>query len=164
MVLAGTFGIGLVVITLKSGLQPILLIDLVPIGIGVGCILWLGRPAYIKADSASVQFVPPMGASRTLPKDSVARIIRVFGSRGSTQLEFRNANNEKLLAVEQYFGREEVQRLAQYLGVSLTWGPDKRSFDTKISSATSEDDVRAAMAESGLDNAQIAEAMKHFKK
>lgn len=137
MILAGTFGIGLIVVIVKSGFQPVLLIDLFPIGIGIASILWLGRTAYIKADGTSVQFVPPVGMAMTVPKASVVRIVRVLGSRGSARIESRDANNDNLLVVEQYFARDDLQRLAQYLGIDLSWGPAQSSFDTKISSARS---------------------------
>ena len=156
--LAGGFLVGGVYASVETGFSPALIGLVFPIGIGVVAILWLGRPAWIKVSETEVAFVPPLGASKVFPKDSIKRIVRNFGSRGSATLQFRNAGNHTVLKIEQGFAREDVEKVAAALEAKLIW--DTREVELVPADPS---DWKAAAEAAGMDADQIAEIAKHVR-
>ena len=155
--LAGGFLVGGIFVSMQTGLSPALIAVVFPIGLGVITILWLGRPAWIKVSETEVSFVPPLGAAKVFPKDSIKRIVRVFGSRSAT-LQFRNAGNHTVLKIEQEFARDDVEKVAAALEAKLIW--DTRGVELVPADPS---EWKAAAEAAGMDADQIAEIAKHVK-
>lgn len=146
--LAGSFVIGNIFVTVQSGPSPVLIVtSLFPIGLGIATILWLGRPAWIRVDATEVSFVPPLGSAKVFPRTSVNSIVRVRRAKGTSNLEFRDHDNRRLVAIEQGFAMDDVQQLAQFLDVKLSWDPQW---------------TRAPRAGSGSDEASRAQALQEM--
>lgn len=124
--LAGTFVIWAAFVMLRSGLNPSLLAAVFPIAIGIGTVLWLGRPAWIRVDTTELSYVPPLGSPKVFPRSSIRAIVRVAGSRGTTRLELRDQDNRKLVVIEQGFAKNDVERLATFLDARLSWDTDSK--------------------------------------
>ena len=158
ILLAGGFLAGGVFVTIRSGFTPALIALVFPIGIGIVAIVWLGRPAWIKVSETEVSFVPPVGSPKVFPKDSIKKIVRVFGGRGSSTLQFRNTGNHTVLKIEQEFAKEDVERVAAALAAKLLW--DTRGVDLVPADPA---DWKAAAEASGMDADEIAEIAKHVR-
>lgn len=125
LVLAGGPAIFVIILTVQTSQGLFLFVPaLPPIGLGIGCVLWLGRPAWIKADSTTVTYIPPLGPARVFLRSEVRWLVHVPSSRGGSSLELRDQGNRRLVRVEQGFAKDDMQKLAQFLNAKFTWDPN----------------------------------------
>lgn len=130
LALSGSFVVGVILVTVKSGPRPGLIVlmlgSLFPIGLGIATYLWLGRPAWIRVGTTEVAYVPPLGSAKVFPRSSIRWIVRVPGGRGASTIRFRDQDNRSLVVIEQGFAEADMEKLAQDLGAKFTWDLDSK--------------------------------------
>lgn len=80
-----------------------------------------GRSSWLKVDVGSVGYHPSVGVAKVVPRQRLAAVVRVSVGEGVKTLEFRGHDGNVLFVAQESFSRSDVQRLAEYVGVPLTW-------------------------------------------
>jgi hypothetical protein len=161
IIMAGVFTVIPIIGYLAQGHNPLVFVGFIPATVGLLMIFGLGRSAWIKADASSISYLPTVGSTKAFPRSDLKSIVRVPGWRGLSSLEFHDHENRPIVSCEESFARGDVKRLAQFLGVNLTWDFGSSPLAAKPSAAgdvPSWDEIK-----SELTPEQIAELEKHMK-
>jgi hypothetical protein len=146
---------------LAQGHDSLVFIGLLPAAVGLLMIFGLGRSAWIKSGDSSISYLPAMGSAKVFPRSAVKSIVRVPGSRGLARLVFRDQENRRIISCQESFARSDVEKLAQLLGVKLTWD---LSWDNAAQPSNGGTGAALDELKSLLDPEQLAELEKHMKR
>ena len=120
-IMAGIFTIAPIIAYLAQGHDPLVFIGFIPAAVGLLMVFGFGRTAWIKVGESSITYLPALGSAKVFPRSDVKSIVRVPIPRGLWGLEFRDQNSRQIATCEESFARSDVDKLAQFLAVKLTW-------------------------------------------